>query len=133
MLHHCSCYIFFQLAAILPRKTVAERGPSARSVRAKKNSVRKRGGPPAAPAPVLSVQSKRARIDEASDNDADASESRSMQPSKVPVRSVRVLWLLSWKCSNSLYLLGRPLPKIQYTCSMSRLILLRMALPERMV
>jgi len=84
-----------QLAAILPRKTAAERGPAARSVRAKRNSVRKQGGPSAAPAPVPSVQSKRARIEEADDNDADASESWSMQPSKVPIRSVSVLWLLS--------------------------------------
>jgi hypothetical protein len=95
-LHPSSLLILycFQLAAILPRKTVAERGP-ARSVRAKKNSVCKQGGPSATPAHVSSVQSKRARIEDADDNDADVSESLSMQPPKVLGRSVSVLWLLS--------------------------------------
>ena len=72
---------------------MAECGP-ARSVHAKKNSVRKQGGPSAALAHVSSVQSKRARVEDADDNDADASESLSMQPPKVLGCSVSVLWLL---------------------------------------
>jgi hypothetical protein len=42
-LHYFSCC--FQLASILPRKTVAERGPAAHSLRAKKKTARKQGGP----------------------------------------------------------------------------------------
>ena len=73
---------------------MAERGP-ARSVHAKKNSVRKQGGPSTAPAHVSSVQSKRACVEDADVDDADALESQSMQPPKVLGRSVSVLWLLS--------------------------------------
>ena len=72
---------------------MAEHGP-ARSVHAKKNSVHKQGGPSATHAHVSSVRSKRARIEDADDNDANASESQSMQPPKVLGR-VSVLWLLS--------------------------------------
>ena len=45
----------FQLASILPRKTVAECGPAAHSLRANKKTVYKRGGPSAAPSLPLAV------------------------------------------------------------------------------
>ena len=63
---------------------MAEHGPAAHSLCAKKNSGRKRGGPSAAP----SVQSKRAREEETDDDDAKAEVSQSMHSSKVPARSV---------------------------------------------
>jgi len=45
VLHHHNFSCCFQLASILPRKTVAERGPAAHSLRAKKKTARKQGGP----------------------------------------------------------------------------------------
>jgi hypothetical protein len=88
----------FQLADTLPRKTVAECGPAAHSLRAKKNSGHKRGGPSAA----ASVQSKRAREEETDDDDAEASASQLTHSSKVPARSVSLFF--SFFCRNLLTL-----------------------------
>ena len=88
----------FQLAGTLPRKTVAERGPAAHSLRAKKNSGHKRGGPSAVP----SVQSKRAREEETDDDDAEASAPQLTHSSTVPARSVSLFF--SFFCRNVLTL-----------------------------
>ena len=125
----------FQLASVLPRKTVAERGPAAHSLHAKKKSARKRCGPSAAapsPPPIPSVQPKRAHVEEAGDEAGD-SVPQPTHSSKAPVRSVSlaltsVLETLLTLC----ILLRRPPQKIQYICSMRRLILLLMAFQERM-
>jgi hypothetical protein len=62
----------FQLASILPHKTVAKHSPAAHSLHAKKKTVCKRGGPSATPSPpsTSSVQSKRAHVEEV-DHEAD--------------------------------------------------------------
>ena len=79
----------FQLASILPRKTVAECGPAAHSLRAKKKTVRKQGGPSAAPSPppAPSVQSKRSHVEEV-DDEAGVPASQLMHSSNAPVCSV---------------------------------------------
>ena len=88
----------FQLAEILPRRTVAKHGPAAHSLCAKKNSGHKRGGPSAAP----SVQSKRAREEETDDDDAEASAPQLTHSSTVPARSVSLFF--SFFCRNVLTL-----------------------------
>lgn len=72
---------------------MAERGPAAHALRAKKKNMHKRGGPLAAPPSIPSVQSKRTRVEEVDDCVADALASQLTCSSKAPVHSVS-LWLL---------------------------------------
>ena len=83
------------------------------------------------PSATASIQSKRAHEEEADDDDANPSASQSMHSSKVPACSISLLWLLCRDVSNSLYMIQKTTTKTQYICSMSRLILLLMALPDK--
>ena len=123
----------FQLASILPHKTVAERGPAAHSLRVKKKTVRKQGGPSAAPSPLPtpSVQSKRAHVEEV-DDEAGVPASQLMHSSNAQVHSVSP----SLACVSEMFLILciflRRLPRrIPYICSMRGSIPLLTALQGR--
>jgi len=112
---------------------VAERGPAAHSLRAKKKTVRKRGGPSAAlspPPPAPSVQSKRAHVEEV-DDEAGVPASL-MHSSNAPGRSVSPSLASVTEMFQILCIFLRRLPqRIRYICSMRGLILLLTALRGR--
>lgn len=116
---------------------MAERGPAAHSLRAKKKTARKQGGPSAARSPppaTTSIQSKRARVDEVDevDDEAGVPASQLMPSSDAPVRSVSPLDCFS-EMSLILCIFLRRLPRrIPYICSMRGLIPLLTALQGRM-